>query len=105
MEVYGVGDAFFDGGDVVGLKMGHADAVFGISHGAEVAQQGRVDGVACGSDGVEWVGTDFVPFLSQLFFADIEVDVVAVFDEAVVAVQVRIAVGGAGLQGLCGEGL
>ena len=104
MEVDGVGDAFLDGGNVGGSEMGHAETVFGIPHGSEVAQQGGIDGVARGGDGVEGIVADFAPLLAQLFFAYIQMDVVAVLDKAVVTVEVGVSVGGGCRQRTGGEG-
>ena len=96
LYVNGVGNAFLDGGDVAGLQMGHAETVFCKTHAVEIAQQGGIDAVAVGCDGVERKIAVFGPLLAHLFFADILVDIVAVFYQAVVKVLIGVAVDGAG---------
>ena len=104
VEVDGIGDAFLYGLDVGRLQVGHAEAVFGVAHGSKVAEQGGVDGVARGGDGVEGEGAHFAPLLAQFLLADVVVDVVAVFDKPVLPMEVGVAVGCEGLQRSGGKG-
>ena len=103
LQIYGIGDAFLDGCHVGGCEMGHAHTILGDTHAVEIAQEGWVDGVADRGKRVDGIVAELSPLLTHLLLANVEVDIVAVLNDAVVIVQIGVTVGSAGLQRLGGE--
>ena len=94
--VDGVGVALLDVAHLVVGESGNACTVLGETEGVEIAYQDGVERVVGAIDAVEGHLAALGPFGTQFLEADVIVDVVAAFYQAVVVVRVGTPVGGNG---------
>lgn len=74
-----VSNSLFDGADIFGCQQAYPGTVFPQSLAGEIPDQGSAACISAPVRFIVFYGTDFVPLLPQLLFANIEVDPMAVF--------------------------